>query len=379
MQKSTHDLLNKAISKAICSIPYRFGEVKELITLVLNVIKYLTPLKLFNLVIRELEILRRVDLPKGLPFHAVIDILNACNLQCSYCPTGRRQNSGRSQRIIDIDLLEIFLDNIGKYLIMADLFNWGEPLLHPQIDNIVRMFHERRIFHHISTNLNIHNKQVLEKVCDAGLDFLTISISGITQEIYEKYHQKGDINLVLDNLRHIINYKKKLKCINPIIELKYLVFKFNIHQIDEARNLAKEMGVDIFRACYAGGPEDEIIPIKEVQKHLLYPGTGKLCSQLWRTIVLNSDGGVAPCCFVYFKKDDFAEYRQSDMFNIRDIMTNNKYIAARRMFKNSSGSELPKNLQHPCLKCIMVHRQLHLTGYLASNPYAQQAHRTGGP
>jgi MoaA/NifB/PqqE/SkfB family radical SAM enzyme len=379
MQKSTNDRLNKVISKTIKYIPYRFGEMKELITISLNIVKYLTPLKLSNLLIREFEILKAVERPRGFPFHAVIDITNACNLQCPYCPTGRRQNSGRSRRIIDIDLLRMFLDNIGKYLIIADLFNWGEPLLHPQIDFIVRMFHERRIFHHISTNLNIRNKQVLEKVCDAGLDFLTVSISGITQEVYERYHKGGDANLVLDNINYIINYKKKLKYINPIIAIKYLVFKHNVHQIDKARKLAKEFGVDIFWTCYAGGPEDKIIPRDEEKIKLLYPGTGKFCSELWRTIILNCDGGITPCCLLYFKQDDFAEYSQANMFNIVDIMSNNKYVIARKIFKISSVAELPQNLQHPCLKCTFVHRQRHLTEYLASNPNAKQAHRTGGP
>jgi MoaA/NifB/PqqE/SkfB family radical SAM enzyme len=379
MERFTNDLMNKVIHKTIDFIPFRCGEIKELLTLVLGVIKYLTPLKLYNLIVRESERLKRVDLPKGFPFHTLIDIANTCNLKCPYCPTGRRQNSGRTQRIIDIDLLEAFLDQIGKYLIMADLFNWGEPLLHPHIENIVRMFHKRNIFQQISSNLNIRNKHVLEKVCDAGLDFLIVSISGITQEIYEKYHQGGDIDLVWDNLRYIISYKKKSKYFNPIIELKYLIFKYNTHQIEKARILAKKIGVDIFRVCYAGGPEDEIISVNEEKKNLLYPGRGNLCSQLWSTIVLNSDGGIAPCCFLYFRDDDFAEFSQSNNFNIKDIMSNQKYVAARRMFKDSAVGALPKELQHPCLKCVFVHRQPHLTGYLAANPYAKKAHRTGGP
>lgn len=373
------DLLNKVIIKTIGAIPFQFGDIRELVTLFCGVVKYLTPLKLANLVLRESERLKRADLPKGFPFHAVIDIMNACNLQCNFCPTGRRQSSGRIKRIIDIDLLESFLDNIGKYVVIADLFNWGEPLLHPNIGKIVEILHDRRIFKQISTNLNIRDQQILEGVCDAGLDFLIVSISGMTKKIYEKYHQKGDIDLVVDNLKYIVNYKKKLKYRYPIVELKYLIFKHNIHQIEEARAFAKEIGVDIFRACYAGGPEEEIISINEKKKKLLYPATGKSCSQLWRTIVLNSDGGIGPCCFLYFKKDDFADYYPPDHINIKDIMSNPQYVVARRMFNRAALGTLPEDLQHPCLKCAFVHRQPHLSGYLAANPNAKQSHRTGGP
>jgi MoaA/NifB/PqqE/SkfB family radical SAM enzyme len=269
-------------------------------------------------------------------------------------------------------LVKTFLDRYGKYLIAADLFNWGESLLHPKIFDIVRLFHERHIFHQISSNLNIRNKSVLEKICDAGLDRLIVSISGTTQETYERYHRRGDISLVVENLKHLIEYRKRMHLFSPIIELKYLTFKYNTHQVPEALRLANQIGVDIFRSHIAGGPEEEIIQTDEENKKLLYPSTGGLCYQLWRTIVLNSDGGVAPCCFLYFKDDDFTH-----ISCIED--TGQRYIEARSMFNRLAVGELASNLRHPCLKCSFVHRQKHMAEYLAANPYAKQGHRTGGP
>jgi MoaA/NifB/PqqE/SkfB family radical SAM enzyme len=374
MQRTTNYLFNSFINKVISSIPYRFGEARELIALSLGRIKYLTSEKIANILIREYERLRRVHTPRGFPFHALIDVINTCNLQCPYCPTGRRRNSGRSDKIIDIELIHTFLSHYGKYLVEVGLFNWGEPLMHPRIADIVRIFHEKRIFTQMSSNLNIRNKKVLESICDAGLDNLIISISGITQEIYQLYHRKGNVRLVLDNLRYIVNYKKQMKYNNPVIELKYLVFENNCHQIADALDLAKDIGVDIFRAHYAGGAQEEIIQINGEKRKLLYPSTGMSCLQLWRTVVLNSDGGIAPCCFLYFKEDDFA-----DMRDIRNATPNQRYTQARMMFDKSAAGDLAPELQHPCLKCTFVHRQQHLKEYLATNPHAKQGHRSGGP
>ena len=374
MQKTSNDQFNSFINKVISTIPYRFGEAREFISLSFGMMKYLTSAKISNLLIREYERLRRAHTPRGFPFHALIDVVNTCNLECPYCPTGRRQNSGRSDRLIDIECIHTFLNRFGKYLVAVDLFNWGEPLMHPRIVDIIRIFHEKCIFKQISSNLNIRNTNVLESICDAGLDNLIISISGTTQEIYQRYHRKGNLRLVLDNLKYIVNYKKQMKHNNPVIELKYLIFKHNSHQIADARDLAKEIGVDIFRARYAGGAEEEIIQINEEKKKLLYPDTGKSCCQLWRTVVLNSDGGIAPCCFLYFKEDDFA-----DMSSIGNATPNQRYAEARMMFDKSAAGDLAPELQHPCLKCIFVHRQQHLKEYLATNPHAKQGHRSGGP
>jgi MoaA/NifB/PqqE/SkfB family radical SAM enzyme len=372
MPLSRNDLLNKLVYKAISVVPRQFGDARDVISYSLGIVKHLTPSKVANVLTREVERLKKVSQPRGFPFHAVIDVSNACNLECPYCPTGRRQTSGRSQRIIDVDLVKTFLDRYGKYLIAADLFNWGESLLHPRISDIVHVFHERRIFHQISSNLNIRNRSVLERICDAGLDVLIVSISGTTQGIYEQYHRRGDLSLVVDNLKHLVAYRNRMHHFSPIIELKYLNFRYNRHQVPDALRMASELGVDIFRSHIAGGAEEEIIKIDPERKKLLDPDTGGSCDQLWRTIVLNSDGGIAPCCFLYFKDDDFAHISCIERKNQR-------YIEARKMFNRLAAGELDANLQHPCLKCGFVHRQKHLTKYLAENPYAKRGPRTGGP
>ncbi len=367
-----NDFLSELLYKAMSIVPRRFGDARDVFSYSLGIVKYLTASKVANFLTRERERLKKVSRPRGFPFHAVVDVSNACNLECPYCPTGRRQTSGRAERLIDIDLVKTFLDRYGKYLIAADLFNWGESLLHPKIFDIVRLFHERRIFHQISSNLNIKNRSVLEKICDAGLDVLIVSISGTTQDIYERYHRKGDISLVIENLKHLIEYRKNMRRFSPIIELKYLTFKYNVHQVPEAFRLANEIGVDIFRSHIAGGPEEAIIQKDEEKTNLLYHGSGGLCYQLWRTIVLNSDGGIAPCCLLYFKEDDFAHISSAEK-------TSRRYIEARNMFNRLAADELDPNLQHPCLKCSIVHRQKHLAERLAANPYAKRGHRTGGP
>ncbi|MFH0785251.1 MAG: hypothetical protein V2B20_25315 [Pseudomonadota bacterium] len=127
--------------------------------------------------------------------------------------------------------------------------------------------------------------------------------------------------------------------------------------------MAGEIGVDIFRTHIGGGPEEEIIQLDEERRS---------CDQLWRTIVLNSDGGIAPCFYLYFKDDDFAHISCFEN-------TNQRYLEARKMFNRLAAGELATDLQHPCLKCNVVHGQKHLAAYLTANPYAIKGHRTGGP
>ena len=280
---------------------------RRLVALVLTGMPYLTSAKLVNAIRCEWEKWGRVVRPRAFPYVAVIDIANICNLRCPYCPTGARRKSGRAEKMIDPLLVKRMLDELGQYLISVNLYNWGEPLLHPQIADMVRMIHNRRILTKISTNLNIYNREVLVELCEAGLDYLTVSFSGASQKVYEQYHRRGNLDTVVENIRYLTAYKRRNNLRRPIIEFMYLIFTHNRQEMKAARNMATELGIDSFRWFVGGGPEAAIIEASSSPNQAI---SHKFCHHLWNMLVLNSDGGIMPCCYLFFKRDDFGDYPQ---------------------------------------------------------------------
>jgi organic radical activating enzyme len=347
---------------------------RRLVTTAFAATPYLTPAKLVNLLRCELEKWGRVARPRAFPYLAVADVANICNLHCPYCPTGARRSSGRARKLIDPLLVERLLDELDKYLLSVNLFNWGEPLLHPKIAPMVKMIHARRIFTKISTNLNTSHRQTLAELVEAGLDYLTVSVAGASQAVYEQYHRGGSLEAVWENIRYLSAFKQRHGLRRPLVEFKYLLFKHNRQEMPAARQMAYGLGVEIFRCETGGGPEEAIIADSASgPPQALFP---KFCHQLWNMVVLNSDGGLAPCCFLFFRKDDFGVYGQEPF---RQARNNPMFVTARQLFNAKEAATLPVNMRHPCLKCQVVHAQPHLQAYLALNPHARQDHRTGGP
>jgi hypothetical protein len=235
------------------------------------------------------------------------------------------------------------------------------------------MFHSRRVGTFISSNLSIKNDAVLDALCDSGLDYLTVSVSGASHEVYERYHRGGNLDRVVENTRRLSDHKRRNRLRKPFIEWKYLVFKHNAHEVQAARKLASTAGVNFFRTVRAGGADEAVVWDHEASdNHQPTPH----CPQLWDAVVLNSDGGIAPCCYLFFKKDDFAHVSEGAFKQIRQ---NNSFVTARKFFNASCVADLPGDMTHPCLKCTVVHSQVHLREYLQANPNAVQDHRTGGP
>ncbi len=325
---------------------------------------YWTPARLWNLLQCEVEKRRRVLNTRAMPYVAVIDVTNACNLRCPGCPTGAGIY-GRPKTLLDLGRLERFLDETGRYLLLANLYNWGETLLHPQAPDIVKMVHARRIFTSISTNLNIRNPDRLDAICDAGLDYLIISADGATPESYRKYRVGGDFDLVLSNIRHIVEHRRSKGRSRPILEWQVLTFGHLEPELEQVQALAERLGVDRVNRKGPTAPQN-LQPASEELKGNFYGGAAA-CGLLWHNVVLQSDGGIAPCCNLYHREDDFGHL---DHGTVTQTRRNERYRTARKLFDPRRARELDPELDHPCLRCPIVHAQTHLNEYLAGNRHA---------
>ena len=135
-----------------------------------------------------------------------IDVFSYCNLRCPSCLVGARYGAlgewprglmspGLLRRILDKALRECRIEAVG-------LYNWTEPLLHPEIPALVRAIKSRGLVCSLSSNLNVLREP--EALLAEHPDYLRISISGFTQEIYARGHREGDIERVKHNMRRLV-------------------------------------------------------------------------------------------------------------------------------------------------------------------------------
>lgn len=332
--------------------------------------KYSSTRKLLNIARCESEKRLGVLRPDAMPYTATVDVTNVCNLQCPHCPTGLGLH-GRKASMLKLDRVEKLLDEAGDYLAMAHLYNWGETLLHPQAPAIVRMFHERRIYTTISSNLSLKKPQVLDAICEAGLDRLILSIDGATQDVYSEYRVKGDLDLVLSNVRQIVEWRRNNKSKTPFLSWHYIVFRHNEHEVDDARRLAAEMGIDEFRIKQPTAPEAS--QPRDPSKRGTFYGGRTSCGQLWHNVVLQADGGLSPCCNLYDAVDDFGHI---DTDSLRAVRRNDRYARARQLFSRSGAEAVRADPAHPCLRCPLVKTNDRLRAALDGLPGAQRDDET---
>jgi len=271
----------------------------------------------------------------GKPFSLVLDTSSLCNLECVWCPTGQRRNT-REQCIMPYDKVIKIFAKLGPYLKKVMLCNWGEPFLNKDLIKEISFIKNKYDFHLIvSSNLNTElSQEQANDLIASGLDILICSIDGATQETYEKYRRNGNLSIVFKNLKLLTKAKKENHKDSPFIIWQYLVFKHNEQELDMAKKIATDIGVDDINFMKPWCPEDWISTLPEYSNYTInendkkeYKQLSKHCYCLWTTIVINANGSVSPCCSVEDEKNDFGNFFNQSLFK---LWNNKNYQAARK-------------------------------------------------
>jgi MoaA/NifB/PqqE/SkfB family radical SAM enzyme len=305
--------------------------------------RYFSWRKFWNVVRLEFQLRFTRSKVSAAPYEWEIDTTNICQLKCPLCHTGKG-TIHRDQGVMHIDLFTKIVDQIKDSCVWLTLYSWGEPFLNPRIHEYIEYAHNQRIATIISSNLNKPlTPEMAEQVIRSGLDVMIVSLDGVTQDVYEVYRVTGHLDRVLDNLRLLDRKKRELASKTPYIEWQFIVMRQNEHQIEEARHLADELGVDslVFKKVDFPHGEDDLaiaekwLPrqhpefLREGPFFKPYQEDGQVCWRLWRSAVVNWDGGFAPCCYLTDKTQDFGDLNES---SVKEVWNNAKYTTARALY-----------------------------------------------
>lgn len=168
-------------------------------------------------------------LDTGHPLLAHVVPTRRCNLDCGYC-----NEYDKVSLPVSFETLCRRIDRLAHLRTSVVAFSGGEPLLHPQLDGLIRRIRRHGMMAGLITNGFLLGEKRIRALNDAGLDYLQISID----------------NVVPDDVS-----KKSLKTLDPKLRLlrDHAAFQVNINSVlgggtrnpEDARTInrrARELG-----------------------------------------------------------------------------------------------------------------------------------------
>lgn len=129
-------------------------------------------------------------LPLKTPYVLFIDPCNLCNFRCGFCAMQTSvEELNFKKQLMSMDLFKKIIDDANDFpekLKMLRLAQYGEPLIHPELPEMIRYAKQKGVseFIEIITNGSKLSPQLNQKLVESGLDRVRISIEEISAEGY---------------------------------------------------------------------------------------------------------------------------------------------------------------------------------------------------
>jgi len=200
-----------------------------------------------------------------LPIHSLgslqVEVSSACNLSCPQC---FRYIEGHKAGFFPRNLWDSKIKPLLPQLKDIHLVGIGEPLLSKDFFAYVEDAKKNNIKIHTTSNLQLLNENMAEKIITSGLDVLSFSCDGATKETYEHIRIKGTFEKLHESLSLINRFKIKHKTQSPCLILNFGATEKNIRELPDVVKLAGDHRVNMIIAYH------NVAYIPELREESLY-------------------------------------------------------------------------------------------------------------
>ncbi|OIO36928.1 MAG: hypothetical protein AUJ74_00325 [Candidatus Omnitrophica bacterium CG1_02_44_16] len=262
----------------------------------------------------------------NLTIDIMIEPTNRCNFRC---PTCFSHQDDRPKTDLKFGVFKKFIDINKHYIGSLSLFNYGEPLLNKDIFRMIAYAKENGIsYTKVATNGFFLTQKASKMLLLSGLDHLSVSLDGASEDTYKVFRKGGCFHRVLSNIRSCVYQKKELMS-KMKIEAQFIIMKHNESELKHAVKLSKRLGVDIIRLktlLVKKKAWAKFLPVSEKYSRYSKKPHFLGCRKPLSELVINSDGTVLPCCYIVglrpIKKYSLGNIRKSSLV---DILKTKKY------------------------------------------------------
>jgi len=323
-----------------------------------------------------------------------VEVTTYCNGSCIYCPHTVMRHRWANRHMP----IELFYELIPflRYTDLVYLQGWGEPLLHKDLFEMLRICKDKGKRVGFTTNGMLLTEDRIRMLVDSELDILGISLAGTTARTHNPIRKGTDFNEIISHLDRLCKTKLEKKSQAPAVHLAYLMLKSNFDELKEILPLANRVGakqivasnqaliVDpklsaeaIFnhtvRTDYYRNTLDEIRH-KAAREDIIFDYHGpalddaspRCRENVHRACVINVEGEVAPCVptnpvlsSYYTFNDESVPLTGMSFGNIRNesltrIWNKKEYARFRGLFDPETAREpeqIRGDMPQRCLKC----------------------------
>lgn len=270
-----------------------------------------------------------------------VEITNVCNLNCNFCPKTKRK-----AKFMDLKLFEKTIKEANPLCDEITLHLMGEPLIHPQIKEIIELANKENVKINLTTNGTLIEPH-LNLLINKTIRRINFSIHGLKSNFTE---EKG-----IEYLKKIIEFTKVAQ-----EEREDLIIIFRLWNSHDSSN---EIILKTIEEGFGIKLKDEVRKISSKIKNNSYihydnsfewPSLKNnirsekgYCHGLSTHIGILSDGTIVPCCLDNDGNIPLGNIKENTILEVLN------FERTKNMIKGFKERKLIENL---CKRCTYIER-----------------------
>jgi MoaA/NifB/PqqE/SkfB family radical SAM enzyme len=242
--------------------------------------------------------------PLSTPYAVDFAPVTYCNLKCIFCSYSSTNHVYDKilGKKLDFDFVKKAINDIKLFpekLKAIHFCGLGEPLLHKDIAKMIKYAKDANVAEKVDMNTNgiLLTEKMADQVIDSGLDFIRISLNGLSSDDYITYcDTKIDFPAYITNLRYFYEHRKNTK-----IYLK--IFNFMV-ETAETKELFKKtfeplcdvLSIENYNECFLDTKGKKLLADTNKNQRGEASTTAKCCSQPFFRLLIGADKEITPCC-----------------------------------------------------------------------------------
>lgn len=274
------------------------------------------------------------------PPYLQIEPSSLCNYRCIFCfetDSYFTRKSNGFMGYMTFDTFKNVIDQAAGNIEFISLASRGEPLLCPEIENMLAYTRDKFLNLKMNTNASILDERKAHAILQSGIKTLVFSADASEEPLYSQLRVNGCLERVLANIERFQKIRYTQYAGSKIIT-RVSGVKFDDRQdLDEMQRFWGELVDQVAFVNYN--------PWENVYESAV-SGVNKPCSDLWRRMFVWWDGKVNPCDVDYRSTLSIGSLSDGDLST---LWRAKKYEDLRLGHASSQRAE-----HSPCNHCTFV-------------------------
>ena len=273
------------------------------------------------------------------PISVILELVNRCNLECTMCFQGFRNDT--KKYTLEIDELKKLFNEFEENKLDAILFSNSEPLLYKKFPEVLDLAAKAGIMDQfLFTNGTLLNKKNSEIILNSSLTRLFVSLDAATESTYDKVRipvnkkilKTNRLTSIETNIKNFVSLRKELKKQLPLTRVSFVALESNFHEVDQfiekwidivdTVEIQKENSINFYDDLHKKKYDSSKLVLSEYN-----------CNEPWGQVGIHADGTVGPCCNTVGRNLPVGNVLKQPL---KEIWQNEKMKEIREGFRNNN-------------------------------------------